>query len=116
MVNPRFIPRHNPKKKVIAILMNVVDDFLRKVDDTIKANRRINIDGVAEELGIGHKRVHKMKSPEFSLEGFLKLIKCLFIPYSKEFFFDFAAYKENSVPGKNDMSHLKKYPFFPSRN
>ncbi|GFU07594.1 hypothetical protein TNCV_2225641 [Trichonephila clavipes] len=75
MVAPQFIPRHNPKQKVIAILMNVVDDLLRKVEDMIKANRRITIDGVTEELGIGHERAQKMRSPELSLEGFLKLIK-----------------------------------------
>ncbi|GFS49995.1 hypothetical protein TNCV_1836391 [Trichonephila clavipes] len=75
MVDPRFIPHHNPKQKVIATLMNVVDDLLRKVDDIIKANPRITIDGVAKELGIGHKRAQKMQSPEFFLEGFLKLIK-----------------------------------------
>ncbi|GFV07628.1 hypothetical protein TNCV_4941301 [Trichonephila clavipes] len=80
MVYPRFIPRHNPKQKVITITMvthkmfhahrhalfhvcrgqlsghfpvskNVVDDLLRKVDDMIKANRCIT-----EELGIGHER------------------------------------------------------------
>ncbi|GFW25250.1 transposable element Tcb2 transposase [Trichonephila clavipes] len=64
------ISRHNPKQKVIAILMNVVDDLLRKVDDKIGVNWHITIDGVAEELGIGHERAQKMQSPEFSLEGF----------------------------------------------
>ncbi|GFV87052.1 hypothetical protein TNCV_5112701 [Trichonephila clavipes] len=115
MVHPRFIPRHNPKQKSIAILMvtdvmfeadhyalfhlcrdklsgplscghlsvskNVVDDLLKKVDAMIKTNRRITIDEVAEGLGIGHERSQKMQSPEFFLEGFLKLIqlhgKCL---------------------------------------
>ncbi|GFY74487.1 hypothetical protein TNIN_63181 [Trichonephila inaurata madagascariensis] len=38
---------------------NVVDDLLWKVDDMIKANRRIPIDGVVEELGIGHERAQK---------------------------------------------------------
>ncbi|GFT22116.1 hypothetical protein TNCV_3271691 [Trichonephila clavipes] len=69
MVDPRFIPCHNPIKKDIAILKlsghlscsqfpaskNVVDDPLIKVDDMIKANRRVTIDGVEEELGIGHE-------------------------------------------------------------
>ncbi|GFV97881.1 hypothetical protein TNCV_2021961 [Trichonephila clavipes] len=41
----------------------------------IKANRRITIDGVAEELGIGHEGAQKMQSPEFFLGDFLKLIK-----------------------------------------
>ncbi|GFU63852.1 hypothetical protein TNCV_3496641 [Trichonephila clavipes] len=54
---------------------NVVDALLRKVDDLNKANRRITIDGVVEELEIGHKRAQKMKSPGFFLEGVLKLIK-----------------------------------------
>ncbi|GFW79336.1 hypothetical protein TNCV_2477431 [Trichonephila clavipes] len=54
---------------------NVVDDLLRKVDDMIKANRRNTINVVAEELGIKHGRVQKTQSPEFFLEGFLKLIK-----------------------------------------
>ncbi|GFX75553.1 hypothetical protein TNCV_4714601 [Trichonephila clavipes] len=45
------------------------------VDDMIKENLRITIDGVMEELGIGHERVQKLQSPEFFLEGFLKLIK-----------------------------------------
>ncbi|GFV96149.1 hypothetical protein TNCV_1871091 [Trichonephila clavipes] len=53
MVDPQFIPHHNPKQKIIAILMNVVDELLKKVDGMIKANRRITLDGVAEELGIG---------------------------------------------------------------
>ncbi|GFT22494.1 hypothetical protein TNCV_3274551 [Trichonephila clavipes] len=54
MMDPRSIPRHKPKQKVITILMHALDDLLRKVDDMIKANWRIPIDGVAEELGIGH--------------------------------------------------------------
>ncbi|GFV83900.1 hypothetical protein TNCV_1479021 [Trichonephila clavipes] len=82
MVDLRFIiPRYNLKQKVIAILMNVVDDLLRKLDDMVKAHRRINIDGVAEELGIEHKRAQKLQSPAFFPEHFLKLIqrcdKCL---------------------------------------
>ncbi|GFV51422.1 hypothetical protein TNCV_3465481 [Trichonephila clavipes] len=36
----------------------------------------MTIDGVVEELGIEHERAQKMQSPEFFLEGFLKLIKC----------------------------------------
>ncbi|GFW46035.1 hypothetical protein TNCV_3276531 [Trichonephila clavipes] len=44
----------------------------------IKVNRRITIDGLSEELGIGHERAQKMQSPEFFLEGFLKPIKCCF--------------------------------------
>ncbi|GFX56817.1 hypothetical protein TNCV_495651 [Trichonephila clavipes] len=32
---------------------------------TIKANRRITIDGEAEELEIGHKQAQKMQSPKF---------------------------------------------------
>ncbi|GFX53973.1 hypothetical protein TNCV_1155041 [Trichonephila clavipes] len=33
---------------------------VRKVDEMIKANRRSTINGVAEELGIGHERAHKI--------------------------------------------------------
>ncbi|XP_047004734.1 protein GVQW3-like [Schistocerca americana] len=36
------------------------DAHVRKVEDMIKANRRITIDGVAAELGIGHERAHKI--------------------------------------------------------
>ncbi|XP_049762475.1 uncharacterized protein LOC126088379 [Schistocerca cancellata] len=36
------------------------DTNVRKVDDMVKANRRITIDGVAAELGIGHERPHKI--------------------------------------------------------
>ncbi|GFU18049.1 hypothetical protein TNCV_1446111 [Trichonephila clavipes] len=46
-----------------------------KVDDMIKANLRITIDGAAEELGIRHERSQKKQNSEFFLEGFLKLIK-----------------------------------------
>ncbi|GFV35021.1 hypothetical protein TNCV_316951 [Trichonephila clavipes] len=45
------------------------------VDDMINANLRITIDGAAKELGVRHERAQKMLSPEFFLEGFLKLIK-----------------------------------------
>ncbi|GFS83880.1 uncharacterized protein TNCV_2363191 [Trichonephila clavipes] len=56
--------------------MNVVDDdSLRKVEDMVKANLRITIDEVEEELGIGHELAQKMQSPESFLQGFLKLIK-----------------------------------------
>ncbi|GFT29222.1 hypothetical protein TNCV_3588151 [Trichonephila clavipes] len=55
--------------------MNVVDDLLRKVDDVIKANRLITIDGVTEELGIGDERAQKWQSSDFFLVGFWKLIK-----------------------------------------
>ncbi|GFV35952.1 hypothetical protein TNCV_2867101 [Trichonephila clavipes] len=75
MVNPRVILHRNPKQKVIVILMNVIHDLLRKVDDMIKSNRRITIDEIVEELGIGHEQTQKMQSPEFFLEGFLKRIK-----------------------------------------
>ncbi|GFX90435.1 hypothetical protein TNCV_2073131 [Trichonephila clavipes] len=67
MVDQRFIPRHNPKQKVIAILM--------KIDNMIKAIRRITIDGVEEEFGITHERAQTMQSPELFLDGFLKLTK-----------------------------------------
>ncbi|GFV54438.1 hypothetical protein TNCV_2865221 [Trichonephila clavipes] len=68
---------HQPIKrtKQSVSLDNVVDDILWKVDNMIKANRRITIVGVAEELGIGHEQAQKIQSPEFFLEGFLKLIK-----------------------------------------
>ncbi|GFV37679.1 hypothetical protein TNCV_2707941 [Trichonephila clavipes] len=49
--------------------------FLRKVDGTIKANRRITITGVATELEIEHERAQKMQSSQFFLKGFLKRIK-----------------------------------------
>ncbi|GFW84379.1 glycerol-3-phosphate acyltransferase 3-like [Trichonephila clavipes] len=41
----------------------------------LHANQRITIDGLAEELGIGHERALKMLSPEFFLEGLLKPMK-----------------------------------------
>ncbi|GFU35372.1 hypothetical protein TNCV_4505471 [Trichonephila clavipes] len=44
---------------------NAVDDLLGKVDDMIKANRSITIDGAAEELGIGHKEAQKLQNHEF---------------------------------------------------
>ncbi|GFV09950.1 hypothetical protein TNCV_4517041 [Trichonephila clavipes] len=49
MGDPRFIPRHNLKQKIIVIRMNVFEDLLGKVDDVVKANRLITIDGEAEE-------------------------------------------------------------------
>ncbi|GFU90288.1 inorganic phosphate cotransporter [Trichonephila clavipes] len=42
----------------------------------IKANWRIAINGVAQELGIRHERAKKMQSSEFSFDAFWKLIKC----------------------------------------
>ncbi|GFV43961.1 hypothetical protein TNCV_492861 [Trichonephila clavipes] len=45
------------------------------MDDMIKTNRRITIDGVGEELGVGQEQAQKMQSPEIFLEGFLKFIK-----------------------------------------
>ncbi|GFV39465.1 uncharacterized protein TNCV_4796621 [Trichonephila clavipes] len=56
MMEPRFNPCHNPKQKVIAILTNATDDLLRKLDGIVKANLRITIDGVEDELGIGHEQ------------------------------------------------------------
>ncbi|GFU68368.1 hypothetical protein TNCV_3077561 [Trichonephila clavipes] len=53
----------------------VIDILLRKVDDIIKVNRRITINGVEKELGIGYEGAQKMQSPEFCLQGFLKLVK-----------------------------------------
>ncbi|GFT64493.1 hypothetical protein TNCV_2382381 [Trichonephila clavipes] len=44
-------------------------------DNIIKANQRTTIDGIAEELGIVHKRAQKMHSHESFLDNFLKLIK-----------------------------------------
>ncbi|GFY04018.1 hypothetical protein TNCV_1197961 [Trichonephila clavipes] len=41
-----------------------------KVDDMVKANRRITIHRVAEELGIGRERAQEMQSPEFSWKAF----------------------------------------------
>ncbi|GFY09472.1 hypothetical protein TNCV_4321511 [Trichonephila clavipes] len=100
MVYPRFIPRHLAILMVthemfqadrhllfhvcrgqlsghlscghFPVSKNGVDDLLRKVDDMIKANR---IDGVTEELEIGHERAQKIQSPDLFLEGFWKLIK-----------------------------------------
>ncbi|GFX64524.1 hypothetical protein TNCV_2811491 [Trichonephila clavipes] len=70
-----------PVNRTPDLWSNVADDLLRKVDDMIESNWCITIDGVAEELGIGHERSQKMQSPEFFLEGFLKPInrheKCL---------------------------------------
>ncbi|GFV60856.1 hypothetical protein TNCV_924701 [Trichonephila clavipes] len=43
------------------------------MDDTIRANQRITIDGEAEELGFGNERIQKMQSPEFFFEGFSSL-------------------------------------------
>ncbi|GFW44874.1 hypothetical protein TNCV_4511881 [Trichonephila clavipes] len=40
--------------KLSSISKNVVDDFFRKVDGMNKAKWRITIDGVSEELRIGH--------------------------------------------------------------
>ncbi|GFU68487.1 hypothetical protein TNCV_2117871 [Trichonephila clavipes] len=54
---------------------NIIDDLLTKVHGMIKANWRITIDGVEEELGIGHDRALKIQSPEFFFKSFLKLIK-----------------------------------------
>ncbi|GFY31445.1 hypothetical protein TNCV_4990041 [Trichonephila clavipes] len=61
--------------KTSVTIRNVIDDLLRKVDDMIKANWRITIDGAAKELGIGHERAQKMQSSEVFFEGFLKLIE-----------------------------------------
>ncbi|GFQ84729.1 histone-lysine N-methyltransferase SETMAR [Trichonephila clavata] len=36
------------------------EENVRKVDDMVKANRRITIDCVVEELGIGPERAHKI--------------------------------------------------------
>ncbi|GFT30609.1 hypothetical protein TNCV_711551 [Trichonephila clavipes] len=45
----------HPAWRHFPVCKNVVDELLRKVDDMIKANRRITIDGAAEELKIGHE-------------------------------------------------------------
>ncbi|GFR27902.1 hypothetical protein TNCT_68661, partial [Trichonephila clavata] len=42
--------------------MATTDENGRKVADMIKANRRITIDGVEEELGIDNERAHKIIS------------------------------------------------------
>ncbi|GFT64413.1 hypothetical protein TNCV_4831451 [Trichonephila clavipes] len=60
-------------RKIIVILMVTHEMF--QSDNMIKSNRRTTIDGVAEELGIVHKRAQKMQSPESFLDNFLKLIK-----------------------------------------
>ncbi|GFU44741.1 hypothetical protein TNCV_2220571 [Trichonephila clavipes] len=43
------------------------------MDDMIRANWRITMDGVAEELRIGNQRTQKVQSPDFFLGGFSSL-------------------------------------------
>ncbi|GFQ69240.1 histone-lysine N-methyltransferase SETMAR [Trichonephila clavata] len=40
--------------------MTTADENMRKLGNMIKVNRRITVDGVAEELGFGYERAHKI--------------------------------------------------------
>ena len=72
MVDPRFIPRHNPKQKVIAIFMVTHEMF--------QADRHALFHVCRGQLSDADTFLYRrmswmMQSPDVFLEGFLQLIK-----------------------------------------